>query len=174
MINTGDTLVPQIKYYTNNSYPRLYFENTRQSYVFSHIDTITATNDTVQRIDLKFTNGSESAKIYPLEEQHQDYLNYFLAHTPSDGVTKVFGNQRLITPNLYTNIDLMCSSNDKGIKYYFIVKPGGDMREIKWEFSGATSYSLNGTSNFLSINSLIGSITFDKPIAYQLTSAMQL
>lgn len=169
--NTGDTLVPEIKFYTNNTYPRFYFKNTIQSYVFSHIDTVAATNDTIQRIDLKFTNSSESSKIYPLEEQHQDYLNYFLAHTPSEGVTNVFGNQKLIVSNLYTNIDLMCSSNDKGIKYYFIVKPGGDMRDIKWEFSGATSYSLNGSSNFLSINSLIGSITFDKPIAYQLTSA---
>jgi hypothetical protein len=171
LINTGDTLVPEIKYYTQNTYPSFYFKDKSQSYVFSKIDTVIATNDTLHRIDLKFTNSSESAKIYSMEEQHQNYFNYFFSHTPSKGVTKIYGNQRLITPDLYSNIDLMSSSNQNGIKYYFIVKPGGDMRNIKLEFTGASSFSLNGTTNALSINSSIGSITFDKPIAYQLTAA---
>lgn len=37
-------------------------------------------------------------------------------------------------------------------------------------FTGASSFSLNGTTNALSINSSIGSLTFDRPTAYQLTA----
>ena len=170
LINTSDTLIPDVKYYTNNTYPQFYFKNNSQSFVFSRIDTIASTNDTLHRIDLKFNNVVESSKTYSMEKQDMGYLNYYLGHLDSNGVTKVFGNRRLITPNIYANIDLMCSSNQNGIKYYFIVKPGGDMRDIKMEFTGATSFSLNGSTNALSINSSIGSLTFDRPTAYQLTT----
>ena len=171
LINTSATLIPDVKYYTNNTYPQFYFKNNSQSFVFSRIDTIASTNDTLHRIDLKFNNVVESSKTYSMEKQDMGYLNYYLGHLDSNGVTKVFGNRRLITPNIYANIDLMCSSNQNGIKYYFIVKPGGDMRDIKMEFTGATSFSLNGSTNALSINSSIGSLTFDRPTVYQLTTS---
>lgn len=170
LVDTNQAAVPQIKYYTHNTYPSFYFKDRNQSFVFARIDTVAATADTLHRIDLDFTNSIESSKTYAMEQQENGYLNYFLAHTGSKGITGVKGNLRLVTPELYSNIDLMCSSNQNGIKYYFIVKPGGDMRDIKMEFTGATSYSLNGTTNHLSINSSIGSFTFDKPVAYQLTA----
>lgn len=171
LIDTTHSAVPDIKFYTNNTYPAFYFKNNSQSFVFSKSDTAsTGRNDTLHRIDLNFTNSIENAKVYPMERQDNGYLNYFLAHTDSNGIVGIHGNQRLIIPNLYSNIDLMYSSNQNGIKYYYIVKPGGDMRDIKLEFTGATSYSLNGTTNVLSINSSIGSLTFDKPVAYQLTA----
>jgi hypothetical protein len=170
LVDTNQAAVPYIKYYTHNTYPSFYFKNRSQSFVFARIDTVVATADTLHRIDLDFTNSIESSETYAMDEQENGYLNYFLAHTDSNGVTGVKGNQRLVTPNLYNNIDLMCSSNQNGIKYYFIVKPGGDMRDIKMEFTGATSYSLDGTTNELSINSSIGSFSFDRPTVYQLTT----
>lgn len=169
--DTVITPVPEVKFYTNNTYPSFYFGNRKQSFVFARMDTsLVSPSDTLHRIDLDFPSSNESAKTYPLDEQENGYLNYFLAHTGGNGIANVKGNQRLITTNLYNNIDLMCSSNQNGIKYYFIVKPGGDMRDIQMEFTGASSFNLNGTTNELTINSSIGSMTFDKPIVYQLTS----
>ena len=165
------TLVPEVKFYTNNTYPSFYFGNRKQSFVFARMDTAKVSpSDTLHRIDLEFPSSNESAETYPLNEQEHGYLNYFLAHTGSNGIANVKGHQRLITTNLYNNIDLMCSSNQNGIKYYFIVKPGGDMRDIQMEFTGASSFNLNGTTNELTINSSIGNMSFDKPIVYQLTS----
>ena len=158
LADTAHNAVSTVKFYTNNSYPSFYFKEHSQSFVFAKIDTAqTSHKDTLQRIDLAFTNALESSKTFPMEQQRYGYLNYFLSNTGTGGITGVFGNKRLITPNIYNNIDLMCSSNQNGIKYYFIVKPGGDMRDIKLEFTGATSFSLNGTTNALSINSKIGS-----------------
>lgn len=171
IVDTSYASISDIIYYTHNTSPSFYFKNNSQSFVFSKIDTIASTFDTLQRVDLSFNFCNESSKTYPMEQVEYGYLNYFLGHLDSNGVTNVFGNKRLITPNLYNNIDLMCSSNQDGIKYYFIIKPGADMRDIKMEFTGASSYSLNGTTNKLSINSSIGSLEFDKPIAYQLTSS---
>lgn len=170
LIGTNDTLVPDIKFYTHNTYPSFFIKNNSSSFVFARIDTIAATNDTLHRIDLTYDKSRSASKAYPLEQQREGYLNYYLAHTDSNGVTGVLGNKRLVTPDIYPNIDLMYSSNQNGIKYYYIIKPGGNPTDIEMTFSGATSFSLNGVNNALTINSSIGSLTFDRPTAYQLTT----
>lgn len=163
------TTVPDVKFYTNSN-PTFYFKNRSQSIVFARLDTVIANNDSLHRIDLEFNNSNESAETYPMETSETNYQNFFFGHTGSKGVTNIRENKKLITTNLYNNIDLMWSSNQNGIKYYFIVKPGGDMRDIQIEFTGASSFNLDGTTNELTINSSLGSITYDRPTVYQLTS----
>ena len=123
----------------------------------------------MHRIDLTYDNVSSTAKTYRLETQQNGYLNYFLAHIPT-GITEVYPNKRLITPNLYTNIDLEYSSNQNGIKYYYIIKPGGTPTNIKLTFTGTSSFNLDGSSNVLTISSAVGKIKFDRPTVYQLSS----
>lgn len=167
--NTSNALVPDVKFYTNNTSPIFMFKDNSQSFMFAKVDAIASTIDTLQRIDLTFDKVLNT-KIYPMAEQKDGSLNYFLAHTGS-GITSVLGNQRLVTPNIYNNIDLMSTSNDVGIKYYFIVKPGGNPADIQLSYTGATSFSLNGSTNALSINSKIGSLTFVRPLVYQITAS---
>jgi uncharacterized delta-60 repeat protein len=168
LIDTQDSLIPSVRYYTNNSSPAFYIKKNSFSFVFAHVDTIASTNDTLQRIDATFEEVGSGAKTYAMTEQ-ESYLNYYLGHCPS-GVTEVHGNERLITYNLYPYIDLMYSSNQNGIKYYFIVKPGGYPENIRMDFTGATSFNLDGSTNALTIHSLIGNLTFERPTAYQLSS----
>ncbi|MES2566230.1 MAG: SBBP repeat-containing protein [Bacteroidota bacterium] len=171
LIDTNHISVTTIKFLTNNTNPTFYFKDHSQTFVFSKPDTAqTNRKDTLHRIDLLFNDANDIAKTYPMEQQDKAYLNFFLPHTGDAKTKGIFGNKRLITPNIYNNIDLMCSSNLHGIKYYFIIKPGGEIRDIQMEFIGASSFSLNSSTNALSINSNIGSITFDKPVAYQLTT----
>ncbi len=159
--------VPEQVYYTNNTSPALYIQENSFSFVFAHVDTVVATQDTLHRIDVAF-NGAQKVKTYPMEEQ-PSYLNYFLPQCP-DGITEIHGNQRLVTPDLYPNIDLIYYSNNAGFKYYFVVKPGGDPRNIEEFYDGASSTSINGTTHVLNVNSSIGSISFQPPKAYQLNS----
>lgn len=168
LIDTGDSLIPNIKFYTNNSSPSFYFKKNSFSFVFAHADTSASTNDTLHRIDATFDESGSTAKTYEMDEQ-PSYLNYFLGHCPN-GITEVHGNERLVTYALYPNIDLVYSSNQDGIKYYFVIKPGGDPTRIKMTYAGATSFNLDGTTNALTINSLIGKIIFQRPTAYQLSS----
>jgi len=169
LINTSDSLIPEIKYYTNGSSPAFYFKDNSSSFVFAHVDANDSTSDTLHRIDMSFEKINSTAKTYPMEET-RDYLNYFLPQCP-DGITKLHGNKQLVTTGLYSNIDLMYSSNQNGIKMYFIVKPGGSPADLQLLFSGASSFYLDTASNALTINSSIGNITFDRPTAYQLTSS---
>jgi hypothetical protein len=164
LIATDSSAIPSIRYYTNNTNPHCYFKENSLCMVFSHVDDSVATNDTLHRIDLTFTNSNQNTKIYPLDEVNS-YLNYFLAQCP-DGITKVHGNEKLVMPNLYNNIDLVYASNNRGFKYYFVVKPGGNPDNIRLQFTGASSTSLS--SHILTINSSIGSIAFTRPFMYQI------
>jgi hypothetical protein len=78
-------------------------------------------------------------------------------------------NERLVVPDLYDKIDLQYYSNQKGFKYAFVIKAGGDPSKISHKFIGATSSSIdaNGTLN---VNSSIGSIALECH-AYQLDNS---
>lgn len=169
LINTDSTLIPSVKYYTHSTYPALYFRKNSYSLVFGSVDTIASSQDTLQRIDVTFNQVNSNARTYSLEEK-SEYFNYFLGHCP-DGITEVKGNQRLVTTNLYTNIDLISYSNQAGFKYYFIVKPSGNPANIQMEYTGASSFNLDVTSNELTISSLFGDMVYDRPIVYQLTTS---
>lgn len=171
LVNTSNQAIPNVKFYTNNTSPQYYINNNSYSFVFAHVDTVASTQDTLHRIDLTFDgiNANNNGNIYPLEEEKYGFLNYFLPQCPN-GITEVNGNQRLLTPNLYSNIDLEYSSNQNGAKYYFIVKPGGNPANIQLNYTGASSFNLDGNTNALTINSGIGSITYDRPTVYQLSA----
>ncbi len=174
LLSTTLTAMPDVKFHTNSTLPAYYFKDNSQFFVFSKINEADSLaglkKDTLQRIDLTFFQCNATSKTYAMEQQQKGYLNYFLNYTTSKGIVGVFGNQRLVTLNLYPNIDLMSSSNQNGIKYYFIIKPGGDPRAIQLEYTGATSFSLNAITNDLTIKSSIGEINFDRPTVYQLSA----
>jgi hypothetical protein len=169
IISTDSTLVPRVRYYTRNTYPAYYVMNDTLALLFPKIDTIDATQDTLHKIDMSFENCNSTATVYHLEKQ-SSYLNYYLAHCP-EGITEIHGNQRLVIPDLYNNIDLIYSSNAEGMKYYFIVKPGGDYHDIEMKYHGASSTSLNTGTQVLTINASIGSLSFDQPISYQINTS---
>lgn len=167
LIGSDSALVPDVRFYTNSTYPMYYFKDDTMSMVFAHIDTIPGTTDTLHKINVTFENCNEPTRIYPLEEQ-DSYLNYFLTHC-SEGVTEIYGNQKLVVHDLYYNIDLVYSSNPNGMKYYFVVKPGGDPDDIKMQYTGASSTNLS--SNILSIRGIRDTVSFDRPFMYQINSS---
>jgi hypothetical protein len=169
-VRETDTIpVPSVKYYTNTGYPSMYFKDNSLSMVFAKTDTLYATQDSLQRIDLTFNQVNPNAKTYALEQQ-ASYLNYFKPWCPNGQVTNLKGNQRLIMTDLYSKIDMISYSNQNGYKGYFIVKPGGSPTAIQMIFTGATSFNLDGATNVLSINGKFGSTSFDRPTVYQLSS----
>lgn len=167
LIGTNDTLIPYIKYYTNNSNPAFYIWDDRNSFVFSHIDTSSLHHDTLCRVDMVFFKGKSASKTYSMDEQ-SSYLNYYLGHCPK-GITGLHGNEKLITCDIYDNIDLMYSSNQNGLKYYFIVYPGGDPSQIVTLFQGCTQSYINNNLQLV-INTTLGSLVYSAPTAYQLSS----
>ncbi|HST22801.1 MAG TPA: hypothetical protein VLR90_16880, partial [Blastocatellia bacterium] len=72
----------------------------------------------------------------------------------------------LIYENLWPNIDLLYRGASSRLKYTFIVRPGGDVNQIKLACRGASSARVNSEGR-LQVDTPLGSITDDKPYSYQ-------
>jgi hypothetical protein len=72
----------------------------------------------------------------------------------------------LIYENLWPNIDLLYAGASNRLKYTFVVRPGGDVNQIKLTCRGATSARV-GSEGRLQVDTPLGSITDDKPYSYQ-------
>lgn len=64
------------------------------------------------------------------------YKNYLIGRDSSKWARKVHSYQGLTIPNAYPNIDLELDISEKGIKYQWIVHPGGDPAQIKQRYHG--------------------------------------
>lgn len=156
-----------IKAYTVSSSPAAYYFDNKVSYVYASIDTNPVTLDTLHRVDMTLYNGEmPTMKKAYLQETTQGYLNYFLGHVRT-GITKVRGFQRIVYTEVYPNIDFHVYSNAKGLKYYFVIKPGGDADQILMNFTGQDNLTIDGNGG-LNIETSIGTLRFEFPHAYKI------
>jgi hypothetical protein len=155
--------VADINYYTLQHGPALYLKNEQLSLIWSKIDTISSTPDTLQRIDQVVFNASRN-RLYEYEES-EDYLNYFLAHCP-EGITNVRGYKWLAIPNIYKETDMFYSFNDTGLKQIFVSKPGTKPL-VQLKYFGADTIIIDSTNGSLEIIGTIGSFTFAKAYAFE-------
>lgn len=68
--------------------------------------------------------------------------------------------------NLYPNIDLKWYSNEKGLKYDYIVKPNGDINRIKLKINGAEKIEILDNGN-VKITTVQGIFEEEAPYVYQ-------
>lgn len=161
-----------IKAYTANVSPAVYNSDTVTSFVFAHIDTIASTPDTLERVDMSLVGASPSCGHAFKTEKISSYLNYFLGHVPT-GATSIKGYNRTVKNDVYRNIDMQLYSNSAGVKFYFVVRPGGNLDTIVLNFSGANTVQVTGSGG-LQIITLRDTLNFEAPHAYQLNTSNQV
>jgi hypothetical protein len=167
LVDVNGNQRPEIKLYNDRTSPAVYIADDKISYVFSKIDTSSTTPDTLHRVDVSLV-GSTPTKAFKTE-QISGYTNYYLGHIPQ-GVTNNKSYSRAVCNEVYPNIDMQYYSNQKGLKYYFIVKPGGDPDNIILKFDGATAINVTPTGG-LEIVTSIGTLDFEPPHAYRINPA---
>jgi Secretion system C-terminal sorting domain/Beta-propeller repeat len=157
--------VPQIEFYTFRNPVWIGFAEDTISFVRAKIDADTTTTDTLHRVDMSFAGstgrGDGPFPLGALSECH----NYYLGHIP-EGREQVPLHESLLYSEVYENIDVEFSTNTGGVKYYFIVKPGGNPENLGLEFDGQTSLSVS--SGDLVIETSIGDIVLPQPTAFQI------
>jgi len=120
------------------------------------------------RVDMNLLNSQQPSGIIK-KEMTEDYNNYYLAHCP-DGITFVRKYRKVILENVYPNIDLVLYSNDENnFQYDFVVKPGGDPKQISFRFDGAERVELTDAGD-LRVITPFGNIEHRAPVAYQISS----
>jgi len=160
-----------IKLYTIHSSPAIFITDNTLSYVFSVSDTIPS-GDTIpntlitgQRIDMKLVGGNPNTRAFKTEKT-SGHLNFFLNHIPT-GITKMKGYSKVVCNGIYSDIDMQYYSNSEGLKYYFIIHPGGNGDDIILRFDGANSVDVTGVGR-LKLSTDYGEMFFDAGHAYQI------
>jgi hypothetical protein len=125
-----------VRYYSQQTYPNVYLLDNKVSYVFSHIDTMPNSQDTIVRFDLTFpTNLSGRPNITTGLERQSDFHNYYFNHIPK-GRERTPLEAKALMPALYPSIDGLFGQGSEGLFIRFICKPGSAPTQIRLQFEG--------------------------------------
>jgi len=107
------------------------------------------------RVDVSLVNANPHPELVA-EQVQPEVLNYYTTGTPEEGVANVHQYGKVTYKEIYPNIDLEFISSDDAthpFKYNFIVHSGGEVKDIRLHYEGATATTLRygnitiGTAN---------------------------
>lgn len=171
LIDVNGNYVPDIKMYNSRMNPAIYLGDDKASFVWSKIDTIGSTQDTLHRVDMTLVGSNPKPQIFRTENISSQ-TNYFLAHTKK-GVHNKESYGRIVAKEVYNKIDMQLSANNLGIKIYFTVQPGGNADNIVMKFDGATAVNVTANKG-LEVITPLGILDFEAGHAYQINPGNQI
>lgn len=93
------------------------------------------------RMDVILEGANQHAKIIA-DDKQGNYENYHTAYLNSRDIpVNSFG--RITYKNIYPDIDWVLYINDNHLEYDFVVRPGGNVQDIKIRYDGATELKEN-------------------------------
>jgi hypothetical protein len=117
------------------------------------------------RMDVALIGANVNAELITAGKQNY-YENFYLPQCPNG--TRANTYNKIVYKNVYPNIDWVLYSKDAGLKYDFIIHPGGNPADIKLRYDGATDLKLKGGT--LSAITPFGNITEQAPYSYEIES----
>ena len=154
-----------VKYYAHEGAVQLYCRAHKISFVFStiahdesNVSEYTGANipkalrpDTHQndriyysRADMMLMGANPNAKIIATDEMTA-YQNYYLAQATVKEIGNIHACKTLTYQNIYPHIDLVLHSRMQGIKYEYVVYPGGRVSDIKMQWYGPMGMQLSAS-----------------------------
>jgi gliding motility-associated-like protein len=182
LTDPSGNLSPEIKYYGYSSGISLYCMPGMISFVFTKIKSDKNISEatghplsqsrgcenpkiSTSRVELVLFNSNKAASIIPSGEQDY-YENYYLAHTGQSGIINVHTFKTITYKNIYPHIDLVLHAKVQGLKYEFVVNPGGKVNDIQMQWNGLNSLKLLDNGG-LSYQCALGKMDEGQPVSYQ-------
>jgi hypothetical protein len=175
---------PDILFSAKGQGCKVFVTSTGLSYQFLHIENEAETNESqksdnyriglkdhkagkasTHRMEMKLMGANENATVRS-EKQTEYTENFFNVASAPEGIKGVRSFERIVLEEVYPGIDWIVYSNDKGIKYDFIVKPGANPALIKMDYAFADGIKLNRDGS-LTISCSLGEVTEDAPVCFQ-------
>jgi hypothetical protein len=123
------------------------------------------TKITSSQADLVLLHSNPGAEITATDQQ--EYLeNFYTSQTPDAGIVNVHTYKTVIYKNIYPQIDMLLHTGENGVKYEFIVYPGGKASDIKMKWNGLKHLqktALGGMNYALTL----GQMEEASPVTYQ-------
>jgi hypothetical protein len=177
--DSGGVSHPEIAYTASSGNVQLFFSGHAISYVFRVPDgrEPSLRNDSPQmrpsssgtagemdgyRVDMELVGSRDGSVL--AEEPAAGWDNYY--HGDRSGVLGVRSFRRLIYRDLYPGIDMVVYGGERGMKYDFIVRPGGRAADIRLRYVAAGGVSVTRSGGLRVVNPL-GTIEEGKPYSYQ-------
>jgi uncharacterized repeat protein (TIGR03803 family) len=114
---------------------------------------------------LVFLNAAKHPEIVPMAETALK-VNYFIGNDPAKWHTAVPTSEAVLYKNIYDRIDLKVYGLESRIEYDWIVRPGGDPRDIRFQYENVKGTRVDEAGNLL-IETGFGELVHKKPVAYQ-------
>lgn len=154
----------QIMFYATSPACDVYFRKGGVSYVFKLYNPETKSL-TSRRVDADFAGASAEAAILA-KNPESGVFNFYNENVPN-GIAGVKSYSKIIYRELYPGVDLVfksVSAKNK-IKYDFIVRPDGDINDIKIKYSGVESIKLT-ENGIVEVDAGVGAIFDNIPKSY--------
>jgi len=114
---------------------------------------------------LVFVKANRSPEVIPVDvTEHK--VNYFIGKDKSKWRSNIQTSRAVLYKELYPNIDLKVYGIEKQIEYDFVVKPGGEVSDIGFEYKGAEERRIDEDGNLV-IKTKFGELKHAKPVCYQ-------
>lgn len=94
------------------------------------------------------------------------YLNYFIGNDITRWKANVYGVEEITFRDIYNKVDLVLKFQGDTPRYDFIVKPGGDVSQIRISFDGAEVVGTDGKN--IRVNTRFGEVINGNLFAYQI------
>lgn len=165
---------PDVLYVGTSGALNFHIKNNSISYQLCKVDRwkevesengsqLIADEQTVYRIDLNWLNTNPQF-TKQTDEQISGYTNYYMEQCPN-GALNVASYKGVWLKNIYSGINLHYYEKNGVLKYDYIVSPGVDYKNIKFQIEGAAIILQKDGSILL--NTPLGNIVEEKPIAFQ-------
>jgi hypothetical protein len=114
---------------------------------------------------LVFLDADKNPEMVQVEESKLR-VNYFIGNDKSKWHCDVPTSQAVLYKSLYKDIDLKVYGIEKQIEYDWVVKPGGNPGDIRFEYKNVKGTRLDDEGNLL-IETDFGELIHKKPVSYQ-------
>jgi hypothetical protein len=130
-------------------------------------DRIADEPDSIEQLFIKSTFvGANRNPIVHGEEAMEYKCNYFIGNDQTKWRTDVPNYKVIVFKDIYTGIDLKYHGDGKRMEYDFIVSPGSDYSQIRVQYDGAKSLSVNDSGELV-VESEWGGLKELRPKVYQ-------
>jgi Beta-propeller repeat len=99
-------------------------------------------------------------------EQLPGKVNYFIGKDPTKWRTAISTYGKVQRKNIYSGIDVVYYGNHGRLEYDFVVRPGGDPKQIRLAFQGADKLEVDAQGDLL-IHTSAGTIRQPTPVIFQ-------
>ena len=122
--------------------------------------------------ELVFLNSNRNPEIVPVD-QTEHKVNYFIGNNKSKWRTNISTSRAILYRELYRNIDLKIYGIEKQIEYDYIVKPGGEVSDIRFKYKNIKNSKIDKSGNLI-IKTEFGELMHKKPISYQIIAKKKI